>query len=360
MKHFAIYKKFLIAFSIISFLTIIYVTIDVVNEEESIVYDIDFANKSDVISSYATIVYSILTFLSIIFVIYALLEQKNSTLKKEFEERYAENKKLIESLKLLSNYLKTFISSVNEMDKELKEYILKERKQPTISNILHFTVNKNFSRVIEMDVQSIYKAFQVFNKDPNWEKDFVRLYKLIDFYNDLFIELKDNNKNHKDSKVKELKKISQEILNIYNKKIDLIDNYKKEFPTIYNNKPWVEIANKSVLKYYAYLGECEKYNKQTDFEEVSKILEEFLQNGLKLRESIGLDKYESKKIMRKCSNVRKKIFWIKSDALHYVNDLEKYHEIYFIDANHNIAEFNSLIQRIDTIVLRNEKSVLAI
>jgi hypothetical protein len=105
---------------------------------------------------------------------------------------------------------------------------------------LYFSVNKNFSRLINNDPQIVYNALKTFNNQSNFEILFSELYKNIDFYNDLIIELKTNNKAYKRDKVKQFEKITEEILEVYDLKAKLISSYRKEFPWIYNTKPWVE------------------------------------------------------------------------------------------------------------------------
>jgi hypothetical protein len=351
MKHFKKITFFVILIAVFFFALIVYFTSNVIFEEANRTFTLDFTNKSDIISSYATLISGLLTFLSILFVIYALISQKNEIIEKENNEKKLLQKNLIENFNLLIYYLKSLLDSLDLLNKTLKEYTTEELKHPTINNALQIEINKNFTRIVDMDVKTTFKAFKTIFKEQNNENDFVNLYKYIDFYSELYYLVKTDYENTKQFKYEKLVEYGFEVLDLYNKKADMIDSYKDEFPGIYLHKPWVEKANKSISDYYKYIEECEKNKQQNDFDYISdKIFKVYIESALTLRDSIGYGKYNEKEILRITSTLRKKLFYIKSRIFNNAETLENLRVEYLDDKSKHILEFKKLVEKIEQLL----------
>lgn len=349
MKNYRLYKTLVITISFIAFIAIFKITTDLILEEHSRIFELDFINKSDVISSYGTLISGLLTFLSILFVIFALISSKNEQIQKEEKEKSETRKNLSETYNVLVYYLKTLIGTIDELNLNVQKYVESEKKNPTINNALLFNINKNFVRIIEMDTKSVFMSFQEFYQEESKEKDFVNLYKMIDFYSDLYFAIREDYEKTKNFKYDNLITLGFEILDLYNKKADLIDGYKKEFPTIYIHKPWVEISSKSIGSYYKYIDDCEKKKIQTDFDYISNsIFKTFIESALRLRESIGYGNYGEQEILRIISTLRKKLFYIKQRVYHNADSINITREEYLDENSPILKEFRSLIQKMET------------
>ncbi|MGX5685682.1 hypothetical protein ACWKWW_14060 [Chryseobacterium cucumeris] len=348
MKHFKQITVSVIIIAILCFILIIFFTYNVIAEEPNRTFKLDFINKFDIISSYATLISGLLTFLSILFVIYALVSQKNEILEKENSERKQEQKDLLEHYNVLLYYLKTLLDSLETLNESLKEYTKFELINPTINNALLIEINKNFTRIVDMDVKSTFKSFQSIYKTQNNEIDFVNLYKYIDFYSELYFSVKKDYEDTKKFKYDKLVEYGFEVLELYNKKADMIDSYKDEFPTIYLHKPWVEKVNKSINDYYKYIDDCERTKQQNNFDYISEnIFKTFIESALALRANIGYQGHNEKEILRMTSTLRKKLFYIKSRIYNNAETLENIRSTYIDGDSEHLKKFKELIQNIE-------------
>ena len=348
MKHFKKITFIVILIAALFFALIIFFTSNVISEETSRTFKLDFTNKSEIISSYASLISGLLTFLSILFVIYALISQRNEIIEKENREKELMQKELKDNFNVLIYYLKSLLDSLDLLNETLKEYTTEELKHPTINNALQIEINKNFTRIVDMDVKTTFKAFKSIYKEQNNENDFVNLYKYIDFYSELYYLVKNDYENTKQFKYEKLVDYGFEVLDLYNKKADMIDNYKDEFPGIYLHKPWVEKASKSIKDYYKYIEDCEKNKQQNDFDYISdKIFKVYIESALSLRDSIGYGKYNEKEILRITSTLRKKLYYIKSRIFNNAETLENLRIEYLDDESIHLKEFKNLVEKIE-------------
>ncbi|CAM3081750.1 hypothetical protein DRF59_06775 [Chryseobacterium flavum] len=349
MKRFIFYRNFIIVISIIIIIFILIVTFQLIDNEPQRVYEIDFNGKQAEISAYASLIGSLLSFLSIAFVIYTIIYQKNESIVIEKTKVTDEKDDLKKRLQLVVNHIESFINSLEEMNKQITIYIEKEKKAPSQVHTLYFNVNKNFSRIISNDPQSIYNALKALSPNPNQDFEilFSELFKYLDFYNDLLIELKKNNKSYKKEKFKKLENLGEEILDLYNMKADLITNYKRAFPGIHHIKPWVEKVNKSIEKYYKYLEHCAKKNEQNDIDYLNEtVFKEFIEGANFTIKATGPDEYGGMEIMQKLSQIRKHLYFIKSNVFVYLEDLEHYQNEYLKDESNGIVELKSINSKI--------------
>lgn len=66
--------------------------------------------------------------------------------------------------------------------------------------------NKNFTRVIDLDTSSIYKAINSnFGQNTDWEKNALNIYSIFDFYSESLKELREKYQSQINFKVEEQK-----------------------------------------------------------------------------------------------------------------------------------------------------------
>lgn len=348
MKNFKLITIVIFIISLISFCSIIYITTDLITDEKYRLFKIDFKNKSDIINSFGTLVSGLLSFLSILFVIYALMSQKNDQISKENKTLVSEKENLLENFKVFLYYLKSLVNTLEELNVNLKIYTENEIKNPTINNALLISINKNFIRIVDMDVKSTFMSFQNIYNYESKEKDFVKLYKMIDFYSVLYFGIQEDYEKTKNFRYDKLVEFGFETLELYNKKTDMIDDYKLEFPNIYKIKPWVEIASKSIGDYYKYIEDCEKKMKQHDFDYISdKVFTPFINSALDLRNSIGYFNHGEQEVLRMTSTLRKKLFYIKTRVINNAETLENTRVEYLQNDSVHLIELKSLIQKLE-------------
>jgi len=350
MNKIKLYKKILIGITVLVFLFILIFTIDVIRETPNREFlDIDFQNKDNIVSAYGSLIGGILAFLSILFVLFGLLEQRLQILneKSEKEEEYAQELK--DKLKLLSSYFKSTIKDILKQGETFSEYSKKEQAQPSEMNRMHFTANKNFSRIIDMDPLSIYKAVRTnFQTDENWENMFLNIYSIFDFYSNGLKELKEKYESQISFKVKEQRKISVTIRDLSSKCTTLLDKYRVDSPEDYMTNSWVKLANKFIEQYYAYLQDCIDKDEPSNLRIISDhLLYPFLSEAIILRNNPGYEKPICRKLIVLASNIRKDITRIESDCIYYAKDIEKQFNEYFSEENNHLKELNRLKLVID-------------
>lgn len=350
MNKINIYKKILIWITVFILLLILIFTIDVIRETPNRSFlNIDFENKNNIVSAYGTLIGGILAFLSILFVLFGLLEQRQQILNEKAEKAEENQQELKDQLKLLSSYFKSTIKDILTQGKRFSEYSQKEQASPSEMNTMHFTANKNFTRIIDMDPLSIYKAVRTnFKTDENWENMFLNIYSIFDFYSDGLKDLREKYESQIDFKVKEQRKISFEIRSFFNSCSELVDKYKIKHPKKYMSYPWVQLVNNLTPAYYEYLDDCKKNDQPSSLRFVSdNFLLPFLSEAMKLRDDPGYEKQICRKLVYIASNIRKDIAEIEFNCIHYARDIEEQFNEYFSEENKHLKELKRLKSEID-------------
>lgn len=354
MTKIAIFRNILITLTISVFIVIIWVSLDLINETNPREVRIDFTSKSEIISAYGTLIGGILSFLSILFVILTLLEQRQQTLRAEEIVDKDNRQELFDKLKLLNSFLRSMIDGINAQGKILKEYYIAEQSHPSKMNKMYFLANRNFARAVEMDSLSIYKGIRLYlkNEDKNWEKTFLNLFTLIDFYKEGLEDLRAKYISQINFKVEEQRKIGYSFLKLMNMCANLVDDYKIANPKNYITFPWVKLINEFTVEYYGYLQDCEDKSETIDFRKISnEILIEFLKISMEFRRDIGYDTYGSRNIVSFVADLRKQINEIEVHCKYYSKDIEEQYNSYFSPENESIKNLEEIKAKIESIVL---------
>lgn len=345
MKKIKLYKNILTFIIIVVFISLSIITIDLITDNKNWKFlAIDFENKSDIVSSYGTLIGGILTFLSILFVLISLLEQRQQILDEKLEIITNEKNELLDKLKLLSSFFKSAIDNIKIQGEEFKQFYLKEKENPSQMNKMYFTTNKNFTRIIDIDPSSIYKAIKSnFKNDNEWEKMFLNIYSIFDFYAEALKDLREKYQSQINFKVEEQKKISDDLRKLLNIGANLIDEYKINIGADYLNYPWCNLVNEFTPEYYGYLKECDDNKVATDLRVVSnELLLPLLENAMIIRQNFGYDIYGSRLIVNISSDIRKRINEVEANCKYYAEDIENQYLKYFSDGNENILKIQEL------------------
>ncbi len=343
-------KNFLIALIFIVFIVLFLITLNLANETENWKFlGIDFNNKNDIISSYGSLIGGILSFLSILFVLVSLIQQQEQ-IRNEKEDKINDEKlELLNKLKLLSSFFKSAINNIELQGKEMKQFFEKEKEFPSTMNQMYFTTNKNFTRVIDLDSITIYKAINYnFKDDDNWEKMFLNIYSIFDFYSEALKELKEKYESQINFKVEEQRKISYDIKRLVNLSANLIDEYKINTGGNYLEQPWAKFVNKFIPEYYKYLEECVQKNEISNLRIISNdYLFPFLHNAMLIRKEFGYDNYGSRDLVNLASDIRKRINEVEVNCIHYAENIEKQYNEYFSVENENSKQLLEYKKKFD-------------
>lgn len=172
----------------------IWLSVDVINETGTwYLFNVDFTNKSDIISAYASLLSGVLFFLSILFLILDMINQRRKTQAESLKEKKAKKRELKDRLKIISTFIEDIKKNILDQGDNLTEYYKAEERNPTLSNQCYFRINKATSTLLELDIMTTYNAFQKLKPGKeDWEKNFLNVHKILHFYNDVFPHLQEN------------------------------------------------------------------------------------------------------------------------------------------------------------------------
>lgn len=353
MNKITTYKKSLIYSSIGVFVLIMYLTYQIIYQTKNWKwFDIDFSkDNNNAISAYGTLIGGILAFLSIIFVIYSILEQRQQILNEKIEKEKEEEIELLNKIKLLNSFCKSAIDNIGLQGEKLKEFYIKEKEFPTKLNKIFFTTNKNFSRVIDLDSLSMYKALNFhFKENSSNESLFLEIYSIFDFYYESLKELNVNFKIQFRSKFDELEKIGFKLDEFLNICIEFQNDYIRS-TQFELNLGWTNNINEYKANYLNYLEKIEKEKEDLDFCIINKqYLSTFISNGKLLPQANNNINYNSSDLINIAIGIKNTIKRVELQSISYAEDVEKHFNEYYDDKSKNKTKlikyrnkFNQLI-----------------
>jgi hypothetical protein len=330
-KNYKIIKALIIGISAILIILLIIFTIDIINEEPKWAwFDIDFNNPK--VSNYGSLIGGLLSFLAIMFVIFGFAEQREQVNEEKVEKDKKVFDEYISRLNLMNSLLKNILTEISKQGERMEKFIKIEKENPTQSNITHFSANKSFNRILEMDSLMNYKSIQhYFSDKEGWEKMFLNLYNFVDFYSASLEEHRIKYNNHILDKVERQKEISDLCRDFITKVSSLLEIYRIKYGNDeYLNKNWAIAYNDFVPAYYLYINKCGDNKEQTNFRFLSdNFFLKFIEIAMKIRADEGFDEYGSEILVDKASIIRKKIYEIEMYSIQYAENVEYYLKEYF-------------------------------
>lgn len=352
MESLSRYKKIIKWVFWLTLVLIVFLTFQAIYETDNWkLFDVDFNTRDHIISAYGSLIGGILAFLSILFVLYQVYEQREQIIIETQDAANDKQQDLKDRLLLLTNYLKTLEKDIVKHGERMAVFYKLEKDKPSAMNTMYFNTNKNFERVIEMDILSNFKAFQAFFSEDaeDWQKQFVNLYEISDFYNEAFKDLKKKYTFHIEDKVSKQKQIAADMMELLNANARLVDDYRIKFgPQNYLSQPWSSLINEYNPAHYGYLQEIQDAGEVPDFRHISdNLLLPFIKNAMDIRRDVGYDDLGSRDIIEVASTIRKKIWDVEVYSLQYAGDIEKQFNNYFSPDNDSINELKEIKGKID-------------
>lgn len=321
-------------------------------------FNVDFNKRDHIIGAYGTLIGGVLAFLSILFVLYQVYEQREQIIQEKKDAEIERKQDLKDRLLLLSDFIKSILNDIVSNGEQMEQFYKAEKAAPSTMNTMQFSINKNFQRITQMDDLSMYRAIKLYLKDEeNWQKHFLNLYELLDFYSEALLDLRAKYKYHTDDKVKELKQIGANMEKMLNLNAKFIDDYLTRYgENKYLNQPWSSLINNFSLEYHTYLKQVIEAGDVPNFRYISdKIIVPFIKNAMETRRTVGYDAAGSREIVELSSTIRKKIWEVETYSLQYANDVEKQFNNYFSQNNSNITQLSDIKVLIDS-KLQNTKT----
>ena len=267
-------KLLIILISLFFLIIIVFLTVDVINENEGDVrsFDIDFKGSSSMISSYGSLIGSLLSFISILFLIYTILQQKhqfNSKQKSDNEllnEEYKNYILLILSTKAkVNSYLESTTIAIREFQKSQQKFI-------DTSSGISLETTSHFKRILEMPYGFVFKAFNHFVEEDKSGEGSVyyinKFYKNLDYIFENHSKLEKQTALYLERKLEKIKKFSNEVVRV-NLIIYKMDINEPHYDGLLNKKilvKWSEYNNGkiSIEDYYETLSDVLETYKQIE------------------------------------------------------------------------------------------------
>lgn len=349
-KSYKTIKNIVIGFSIILILLLLIFTIDIINDEPNWAwFDVDFDNSK--VSNYGTLISGLLSFLAILFVIFGIAEQREQVNDEKYEKANEVIAEYFSRLKLMNSLLHNILQEIKLQGERMEKFFAVEKEQPTQSNTTHFSANKSFNRILEMDSLINYKSIQHYFKDEDgWEKMFLNLYNFVDFYSASLEEHRLKYQNHIADKVERQKEVSELCRDFLKIGARLLEKYRREFgEEEYLNKKWAIAYNDFVPAYYHYVNECVEKKEQTNFRFLSdNFFLKFITIAMEIRAEVGFDDFGSEDLVDIASSIRKKIFEIEMYSLQYAENVEYYFNEYFNFECDYYKDFDKIKNKIES------------
>jgi len=231
-------------------------------------------------------------------------------------------------LDLLIEDLKAIDTDILEKTERIEEYFTKEQDASLDSNFLRRTVNKNYSRILEIDRLSIFKAFTFFlQQDPDWRKKFSELYTLLEFLPLQFDEIYKIADNHSNQVFQMKKDVVLELDTFIEECTDLISEYHNEFEETYLNWPASRLCNDTILRnrdiIESNLDENGNPIDETDLQRIDEeVVRNFITEALRLREDFADFDTRLHPIMKQAVTTRRLIQEIKNRMRETASNIE--------------------------------------
>lgn len=195
----------------IIFIFLVILSIDAANETDNWQFlNFDFNKRDNIILAYGGLLGSILSFITILFVILDLIyqrRQKTIEIEEKKDERIQELK---DSLSLVQVFIDRLHKNNIDQSKIAKDYVQKEKTEPTEMNRMSFYPNTYPKLILEIDRKNIFKALQEF-KPVDWQNTFIDIIKIPDFYDKSSEELSGKHQIHLNKKYKHSSEIGQKL-----------------------------------------------------------------------------------------------------------------------------------------------------
>lgn len=350
MKGISVYKNIWYAFTALIIVLLGWLTIDIIKEsKEYVLFDIDFEKKYNSISAYGTLIGGLLSFLSILFVMYQLLEQRTQIINEKHEKELESNKELFDILILLKTFMKSSLKNLKSQGEVMKKFYEAELAEPSNINKMYFVASKNFTRIIDMDSLTVYKAIKFhYGNENDWEKMYLDIYSYFDFYSEGLKELKEKYNNHSKFKFEKLDIVVEELKELLNSCANLIEDSKHLSSNDYLELPWVKLMNVFIPLYYDYLTNCSKNNIPNDLNHIStNLLDYLIKESMILKNDVGFDDFGSRKIVNIASSIRKKIYDVEQNCIDYANDIKFQYSNYYDVNNENFVRLNQIYSKLE-------------
>ena len=208
-RQFRITSRVLAVILVLTSIFLFWLSKEAISETENWkFFDFDFTNKDGVISSYGSLLAAILSFIAILLVLLDLFYQRRLKAIENEEKEAALIESQRDKLNIIVLFVKQLRKDVVDQNKTALKYVEIETNNPTEINRMSFLPNTYPKLILDVDRVRFYDAIQHFQPSEDWKKLYVDLYKITDFYDKSFDELRKKHQIHLDKKFKHCRELA--------------------------------------------------------------------------------------------------------------------------------------------------------
>lgn len=255
-----------------------------------------------------------------------------------FIKGIAADKKKIKAAEQLDSYHKLMLliedlnaisDDISHKAERIKEYITSEREGGYYTHVLRRTANRNYSRILEIDRLSIFKAYKFFMADnESWRKDFSNMYNLLEFLPNQFDQIYAIADHHSNDIHQMKLRVISEMEAFIEKCLGLVTQYRSQFTAdSYLIRPASRLCNGTVIAYNdvikANLDDFGNPIAETDLAVIKDgVLHDFIEQALEQRQDFQTFDTRLDPIIAHAKLVRQFIHAIKNRMLETAENIE--------------------------------------
>lgn len=330
----------------------------VIETEDWKLFDFDFKNKEGVISSYSSLLAAILSFIAIIFVLLDLFYQRHTKEQEKEDSAKAKEQEYKDNLNIIQLFTIELKKDAVDFFDSLKEYSVKEKSNPSEMNRIGFLPNTYPKLILDVDRVRFYEAIKFFEPSDNWKKLYVDLYKLVDYYDKSFNELKTKHQIHLNKKFKHSRDIAIALDLFIDEAMDIRNNIIQK--CIADETETMDDPYFPLLQHFKELAFDFAKQQPTDKERLAPdfvnpvsiqkwhdtVFQPVFHQILDLWNKNGQDTYNLKSVHVKVQSLIREYSRLKQDSLDYAKHIEDYATRYFKEDSKKIIRLSEISEEL--------------
>ncbi|MDF2831984.1 MAG: hypothetical protein K0Q82_1090 [Chryseobacterium indoltheticum] len=284
---------------------------------------------------------AILTFLAFYMQYEANKDQRSiyfKNIRREDNDKVEEHRV---NLRIFKNLVISMLDFYNSSGESIKKFVDEEIQSPLSMNIPKFTTNNSYEIFKSLDFKQIYASvvYNFKNSEDDWEEEFIEVLVILDFYEKLIADIKENFKIQNQKKYSLIAEVGDNINlqmnDIFpNDIVNNLDGLIDYMAIIYNKNP----DNTSVIP-----------DAEFSFPDINKLYSiffpKFITALLAEYRKNDENQNEYKRFLDIFNHYYKKLGGEKAQAENYARDLSENYFLYFAD-NTNVNKILEFLAKI--------------
>lgn len=344
----------IIGFAIIALVFVGYLSVELINETPNpTLWDIDYKSKADEISAYGALIGGILSFLSVLFILYNVLEVRGQIQQEKKAKELDERNKSLNLLKLIDTMMISTSSEVISQGERMKDFFESELSRPDIMNEMKWNSNRNFLRLVNLNMDELFLAFQSFSTGEDVNKTLLNIYNLNDYYNDAFAQLKEKYDAHIERKVSDYNALGIELGQLDMNCAKIIDKHNGLYTVGTFEYNWLSIMKEFLLAYRKHIKNKRDDDDFPDFLEIKGIiLQSFIDKTEIQARSGGYLLDGLQELCEKAIIIKNKLELVERYNLQYGNEIKSQYNQNFANVSDSFKSYKKMQTEIQALIQR--------